>query len=141
MATSVRLTMTSCAIGPRLTNGHSEKVANHSHMVALYILFYNFIRTHGKLRMTLAMQAQIATTFLTFEDVLVAVDAAQIPKARGSYKKRELSNGGTLVAPIQLPLHRELRQRARVHLAQALSALPAAILEVQRPMSLVNEFR
>lgn len=72
----------------RLTNGHSKKVANHAHMVALYTMFYNFIRTHGKLRMTPAMAAGIATTFLTFEDVLARIDAAQAPQVRGSYKKR-----------------------------------------------------
>jgi hypothetical protein len=78
----------------RLTNGHSKKVANHAHMVALYTLFYNFIRTHGKLRMTPAMAAGIAPTFMTFEDVLARIDAAQAPKARGPYKKRtaETSN-------------------------------------------------
>lgn len=72
----------------RLTNGHSKKVANHVHMVALYTLFYNFIRTHGKLRMSPAMAAGIATTFLSFEDVLARIDAAQAPKVRGPYKKR-----------------------------------------------------
>jgi IS1 family transposase len=72
----------------RLTNGHSKKVANHAHMVALYTLFYNFIRSHGKLRMTPAMAAGIAPTFMSFEDVLARIDAAQAPKARGSYKKR-----------------------------------------------------
>jgi IS1 family transposase/lambda repressor-like predicted transcriptional regulator len=74
----------------RLTNGHSKKVANHAHMVAIYTLFYNFIRTHGKLRMTPAMAAGIAPTFMSFNDVLARIDATQIPKARGSYKKREL---------------------------------------------------
>jgi len=72
----------------RLTNGHSKKVANHAHMVALYTLFYNFIRTHGKLRMTPAMAAGIATTFLTFEDVITRIEAAVIPKKRGPYKPR-----------------------------------------------------
>ena len=72
----------------RLTNGHSKKVANHAHMVALYTLFYNFIRTHGKLRMTPAMAAGIATTFMGFDDVLARIDAAQAPKVRGPYKKR-----------------------------------------------------
>ena len=76
----------------RLTNGHSKKVANHAHMVALYALFYNFIRTHSKLRMTPAMAAGIATTFLSFEDVLARIDAAHAPKARGPYKKRALAN-------------------------------------------------
>ena len=70
----------------RLTNGHSKKVANHAHMVALYTLFYNFIRTHSKLRMTPAMQAGIASTFLSFhDDVLARIDAAQAPaKVRGA---------------------------------------------------------
>lgn len=72
----------------RLTNGHSKKVANHAHMVALYTLFYNFIRTHSKLRMTPAMAAGIADTFLGFEDVLARIDAKQVPKPRGPYKPR-----------------------------------------------------
>ena len=72
----------------RLTNGHSKKVANHAPMVALYTLFYNFIRTHGKLRTSPAMAAGLADTFLSFDDVLARIDAKQTPKARGSYKKR-----------------------------------------------------
>ncbi len=72
----------------RLTNGHSKKVANHAHMVALYTMFYNFIRTHSKLRMTPAMQAGITDTFMGFEAILERIDAAQAPKPRGPYKKR-----------------------------------------------------
>ncbi len=78
----------------RLTNGHSKRVAGHVHMVALYTLFYNFIRTHSKLKMTPAMQAGIASTFLTFEDVIARMDA-DAPKPalgkrgpRGPYKPR-----------------------------------------------------
>ena len=36
-----------------------------------------------------AMQAGIAPTFLTFADVIARIDAAQAPKVRGPYKKRE----------------------------------------------------
>ena len=73
----------------RLTNGHSKKVANHAHMVALYTMYYNFIRTHSKLKMTPAMEAKIATTFSTFDDVIARIDAANPPaKVRGPYKKR-----------------------------------------------------
>jgi hypothetical protein len=93
----------------RLTNGHSKKVANHAHMVALYTLFYNFIRTHGKLRMSPAMAAGIATTFLSFEDVLARIDAAQAPSSRAleeaSRLERRLSLSGErrgfLCAPFQ----------------------------------------
>lgn len=38
--------------------------------------------------MTPAMAAGIATTFLSFEDVLARVDAAQKPKVRRPYKKQ-----------------------------------------------------
>ena len=72
----------------RLTNGHSKKVANHAHMVALYTMFYNFIRTHSKLRMTPAMAAGIDDTFMGFEAILDRIDAKQIPQVRGPYKKR-----------------------------------------------------
>ena len=72
----------------RLTNGHSKKVANHAHMVALYTMFYNFIRTHSKLRMSPAMAAGIADTFMGFEAILERIDAKQIPQLRGPYKKR-----------------------------------------------------
>ncbi len=72
----------------RLTNGHSKKVANHAHMVALYTMFYNFIRTHSKLRMSPAMAAGIADTFMGFETILGRIDASQTPKLRGPYKKR-----------------------------------------------------
>lgn len=83
----------------RLTNGHSKKVANHAHMVALYALFYNFIRTHSKFKMSPAMQAGIASTFLTFEDVIARMDTAAPKPAlgkrgpRGPYKPRAAKLG------------------------------------------------
>ena len=39
----------------RLTNGFSKKLENHEHMVALYALWYNFVRIHKTLRTSLAM--------------------------------------------------------------------------------------
>lgn len=78
----------------RLTNGHSKKVANHAHMVALYTMFYNFFRIHGSLRVSPAMAAGLTTRLTGFEDVLARVDAIQALNARGSYKKAaaEISN-------------------------------------------------
>jgi hypothetical protein len=38
--------------------------------------------------MSPAMAAGIATTFMSFEDVLARVDEAQAPKARGPYRMR-----------------------------------------------------
>ena len=58
-------------------------------LVALYTLFYNFIWTHGKLRISPAMAAGIATTFMSFEDMMSRVEAAKAPaKVRGPYNKR-----------------------------------------------------
>jgi hypothetical protein len=37
------------------------------------------------------MAAGIATTFLSFEDVLARIDAAEAPKVRGPYKKRVIA--------------------------------------------------
>ena len=46
----------------RLTNGHSKKVAMHTHAVALHFVYYNFCKIHETLRMTPAMAAGIATS-------------------------------------------------------------------------------
>jgi hypothetical protein len=42
-----------------LTNGFSKKVRNHAQMVALYALWYNFVRMHKTLRMSPAMAAGV----------------------------------------------------------------------------------
>jgi IS1 family transposase len=41
----------------RLTNGHSKKIDNHRHAVALHYMFYNFCKPHNTLRCTPAMEA------------------------------------------------------------------------------------
>ncbi len=33
----------------RLTNGHSKKVENHGHAMALHYMYYNFCRSHETL--------------------------------------------------------------------------------------------
>jgi hypothetical protein len=38
--------------------------------------------------MTPAMAAGIATTFMSFEDVIARIDTDAVPKVRGPYKKR-----------------------------------------------------
>jgi hypothetical protein len=54
----------------RLTNAFSKKVENLKASLALYFAHYNFMRIHSSLRMTPAMQAGIANTIWTWQDIL-----------------------------------------------------------------------
>ena len=58
----------------RLTNAFSKKVENHCHALALYFVFYNFVRIHKTLRMTPAMAAGISDRLWSMEDVVVLID-------------------------------------------------------------------
>lgn len=74
----------------RLTNAFSKRVENHCHQLALYFVFYNFVRIHKTLRMTPAMAAGIETRLWSMEDVVALIDARETaPKARGPYKPRQ----------------------------------------------------
>lgn len=73
----------------RLTNGFSKKFENHVHMVALYTVWYNFVKMHKALRMSPAMAAGVSDRLWAMEDIAELVDAAQAkPGKRGPYKKR-----------------------------------------------------
>ncbi len=65
----------------RLTNGHSKKVENHGHQVALYFMHYNFCRVHSSLRVTPAMQAGLTDHVWTLEE-LCALLPRRKPNAR-----------------------------------------------------------
>jgi IS1 family transposase len=58
----------------RLTNAFSKKLENHAHMVALYALWYNFVRVHKTLRVTPAMAAGIETRLWSMEDLVAIID-------------------------------------------------------------------
>jgi IS1 family transposase len=74
----------------RLTNAFSKRVENHCHQLAIYFVFYNFVRIHRTLRMTPAMAAGIETRLWSMEDIVALVDAREeAPKARGPYKPRQ----------------------------------------------------
>jgi IS1 family transposase len=78
----------------RLTNAFSKKFENHAHMVAIYAVWYNWIRIHKMLRVTPAMAAGISETVMNWSDIVEAMDADQPSKKRGPYKKsvEEISN-------------------------------------------------
>lgn len=74
----------------RLTNAFSKKVENHTHMVALYTVWYNFVRIHKTLRITPAMAAGLTDRLWSMEDVAALINAAaQAPAKRGPYKPRQ----------------------------------------------------
>ncbi|KQT56153.1 transposase [Methylobacterium sp. Leaf456] len=73
----------------RLTNAFSKKFENHAHMVALYTVWYNFVKLHKKHRMSPAMAAGVSDRLWSMEDVAALVEAAApTPSKRGPYKKR-----------------------------------------------------
>jgi IS1 family transposase len=72
----------------RLTNAFSKKFENHAHMVAIYAVWYNFIRIHKTLRVTPAMAAGLSQTVMDWADVVTAMDADFVPAKRGPYKKK-----------------------------------------------------
>ena len=73
----------------RLTNAFSKKFENHMHMVALYTVWYNFVRIHKTVRMAPAMAAGVTDHLWSMEEIAEMIDAT-LPKSgrRGSYKKR-----------------------------------------------------
>lgn len=72
----------------RLTNAFSKKFQNHVHALALYFLFYNFVRIHKTLKVTPAMAAGVADRLWSMEDIAALIEArAPKPGKRGPYKK------------------------------------------------------
>jgi hypothetical protein len=73
----------------RLTNAFSKKFENHVHALALYFMFYNFVRIHKTLKVTPAMAAGVSATLWTMEDIAERIEVRRPqPSKRGPYKKR-----------------------------------------------------
>jgi len=54
----------------RLTNAFSKKLSHLKAALSLHFAWYNFVRVHGSLRVTPAMQAGIANEVWRFERLL-----------------------------------------------------------------------
>jgi IS1 family transposase len=73
----------------RLTNGFSKKFDNHCHALALYFVWYNFVKLHKAHKLTPAMAAGITDKLWSIEDIVALVEASEPkPGKRGPYKKR-----------------------------------------------------
>ena len=59
----------------RLTNAFSKKVENHAHSVALFALYYNFVRIHKTLRTTPAMAAKVTERLWEIGNIVDVLEA------------------------------------------------------------------
>jgi IS1 family transposase len=66
----------------RLTNAFSKKIENHAHAVALHYVYYNFVRVHGSLRVTPAMEAKLMDRPMTLDDILRISYRQELTKER-----------------------------------------------------------
>ena len=59
----------------RLTNAFSKKIENHAHSVALFAMYYNFVRIHKTLRTTPAMAAGVTSRLWEIGDIVDVLEA------------------------------------------------------------------
>jgi IS1 family transposase len=73
----------------RLTNAFSKKAENHCHMVALYTVWYNFVKLHKAHRLTPAMAAGVTDKLWSMTDLAEMVDST-LPTGgpRGPYRTK-----------------------------------------------------
>jgi hypothetical protein len=59
----------------RLTNAFSKKVEDHAHSVALFAMYYNFVRIHKTLRTSPAMAANVTKRLWEIGDIVNVLEA------------------------------------------------------------------
>jgi hypothetical protein len=59
----------------RLTNAFSKKIENHAHSVAMFAMYYNFVRIHKTPRTTPAMAAGITSRLWEIGDIVGVLEA------------------------------------------------------------------
>lgn len=69
----------------RLTNAFSKKLENHCHALALYFMWYNFVRVHKSLKVSPAMAAGVSDTLWSMEDLVQMIETYEIKKERLTY--------------------------------------------------------
>ena len=62
----------------RLTNGFSKKLENHVHMVALYTVWYNWVRMHKTLRTTPAQAAGLTEKLWSMADIMGLIEESEM---------------------------------------------------------------
>jgi IS1 family transposase len=62
----------------RLTNAFSKKIENHCHSLALYFVWYNWVRIHKAHKLTPAMAAGITDKLMEMKDIVALMDDAEM---------------------------------------------------------------
>ncbi len=62
----------------RLTNAFSKKLENHMHAVSFYFMVYNFVKVHGSIKTTPAINAGVTSMRWTMEDILDMADTMTV---------------------------------------------------------------
>jgi hypothetical protein len=62
----------------RLTNAFSKKIENHCHSLALYFVWYNWVRIHKTHKLTPAMAAGITDKLMEMKDIVALMDDAEM---------------------------------------------------------------
>ncbi len=58
----------------RLTNAFSKKIENHCYALALYFMFYNFVRIHTTLKVSPAMASGVTNKLWEMKDLATMID-------------------------------------------------------------------
>jgi hypothetical protein len=69
----------------RLTNAFSKKIENHCHSLALYFVWYNWVRLHKAHKVTPAMAAGLTGKLMEMKDIVAQIDDAEM---RATIQKR-----------------------------------------------------
>jgi hypothetical protein len=61
----------------RLTNAFSKKLENHIAALAVYFMYYNFVRIHQTLRVTPAMAAGVTSKLWDVHDIVALIETRE----------------------------------------------------------------